>query len=106
MNIDELKDFLDFKSDHYENLHFLDSDPIQLPHRFDRKEDIEIVGFLVATIAWGNRKSIIKSGENLLDLMSHEPITGAKNEGGLTVPWRAAHAYFAYDSRGKMRKED
>ena len=73
MEFQELKDFLDFKSSHYENLLFLESDPIQLPHRFDRKEDIEIVGFLVATIAWGNRKSIIKSGEQLLDLMNHEP---------------------------------
>jgi uncharacterized protein (TIGR02757 family) len=73
MKLDELKDFLDFKANHYENLRFLESDPIQLPHRFDRKEDIEIVAFLVATIAWGNRKSIIKSGETLLDLMEDAP---------------------------------
>jgi uncharacterized protein (TIGR02757 family) len=73
MNIEDLKDFLDFKSNHYENLRFLESDPIQLPHRFERREDIEIIGFLIATIAWGNRKSIIKSGESILELLCYEP---------------------------------
>lgn len=73
MEFSELKDFLDFKAEQYENPIFLESDPIQLPHRFSKKEDIEIVGFLVSTIAWGNRKSIIKSGERLLEIMEHAP---------------------------------
>jgi len=69
----ELKEFLDFKAQQYENRDFIDSDPIQLVHRFTKKEDIEIVGFLVATIAWGNRKGIIKSGENLIKIMGNNP---------------------------------
>jgi len=73
MDFKELKEFLDFKAEQYENPIFLESDPIQLPHRFSRKEDIEIVGFLVSTIAWGNRKSIIKSGERLLEIMENDP---------------------------------
>lgn len=73
MTPSELKEFLDFKAEQYENPVFLESDPIQLPHRFSKKEDIEIVGFLVSTIAWGNRKSIIKSGERLLEIMEQEP---------------------------------
>lgn len=73
MNFTELKEFLDFKAEQYENSIFLDSDPIQLPHRFTKKEDIEIVGFLVATIAWGNRKSILKSGERMLEIMEQDP---------------------------------
>lgn len=73
MNFIELKEFLDFKAEQYENPIFLESDPIQLPHRFTKKEDIEIVGFLVATIAWGNRKSIIKSGERLLEILENDP---------------------------------
>ncbi|TXI82624.1 MAG: DUF2400 family protein [Crocinitomicaceae bacterium] len=70
---DELKDFLDFKAEQYEHPRFLESDPIQLPHRFSKKEDIELVGFLVSTIAWGNRVSIIKSGERLLEIMEQQP---------------------------------
>jgi uncharacterized protein (TIGR02757 family) len=73
MTFSELKEFLDFKAEQYENPVFLESDPIQLPHRFTKKEDIEIVGFLVSTIAWGNRKSIIKSGEHLLEIMEQDP---------------------------------
>ena len=64
MTDQELKEFLDFKSEQYENSAFISSDPIQLPHRFERKEDIEIIAFLVSTIAWGTRKGIISSGEN------------------------------------------
>lgn len=73
MNFSELKEFLDFKAEQYENQKFIESDPIQLPHLFNKKEDIEIVAFLVSTIAWGNRKSIIKSGEKLLSIMEQKP---------------------------------
>jgi len=60
MNIKELKEFLDEKVALYNNPNFIESDPIQIPHLFTVKEDIEIAGFLSATIAWGNRKMIIK----------------------------------------------
>jgi len=73
MSETELKDFLDFKADLYENPKFIEEDPIQIPHRFHKKEDIEISAFLISTIAWGNRKSIIKSGEKLLQLMDFQP---------------------------------
>jgi uncharacterized protein (TIGR02757 family) len=69
----ELKAFLDDRAQRYENQNFLDSDPIQLPHRFTRKEDIEIMAFLIASIAWGNRTAIIKSGERLLEIMENDP---------------------------------
>jgi len=69
----ELKEFLDYKAEQYERPVFLESDPIQIPHRFSRKEDIEIIGFLMATIAWGNRVSILKSGEKLLEIMEQQP---------------------------------
>ena len=61
MNHLELKEFLEEKVALYNNPHFIESDPIQIPHRFSLKEDIEIAGFLSATIAWGNRKMIIKN---------------------------------------------
>lgn len=69
----ELKEFLIFKSEFYEKPDFIASDPIQIPKKFTVKEDIEIAAFLIATIAWGNRQSIIKSGENLMHLMGNSP---------------------------------
>lgn len=73
MNALELKEYLDFKAKQYNNAHFIESDPIQLPHRFSRKEDIEIVAFLISTIAWGKRELIIRSGEKLVQIMGESP---------------------------------
>jgi len=69
----ELREFLDAKVIQYNNPQFLNSDPIQVPHLFTKKEDIEISAFLTSTIAWGNRKSIIKNALYLMDLMDHDP---------------------------------
>lgn len=69
----ELKDFLDAKVEMYNRPSFLDTDPIQIPHLFTKKEDIEISAFLTATIAWGNRKSIINNAQRLMELLEHSP---------------------------------
>ncbi|MHA7944057.1 TIGR02757 family protein [Formosa sp. 3Alg 14/1] len=69
----ELKDFLDSKVIEYNNPNFIESDPIQVPHQFTLKEDIEISGFLTATISWGNRKSIIKNANRMMELLDHSP---------------------------------
>lgn len=73
MNFSELKDFLNEKADFYNNLEFIQDDPVQIPHRFSLKQDVEIAGFLAATIAWGNRKSIIKSADKMLVMMGNSP---------------------------------
>ena len=69
----EIKDFLDEKALQYNSPAFIESDPICIPHSFYLKEDIEISGFLAATIAWGNRISIIKNARLLMDLMDNSP---------------------------------
>ncbi|MBU3822585.1 TIGR02757 family protein [Flavobacteriaceae bacterium XHP0103] len=73
MNKTELKEFLDTKVDQYNNPKFIESDPLQIPHIFTKKEDIEIAGFLTATIAWGNRKSIINNAKRLMVLLDNAP---------------------------------
>ncbi|MCR9182230.1 MAG: TIGR02757 family protein [Flavobacteriaceae bacterium] len=73
MKQSELKEFLDEKAFQYNAPQFITSDPIQIPHRFTAKEDIEISAFLIATIAWGNRISIIKSGNRLIELLGNNP---------------------------------
>lgn len=52
---------------------FIADDPISIPKKFTKKQDIEIMGFLLATIAWGNRKSILRSGERLIQYFGKEP---------------------------------
>jgi uncharacterized protein (TIGR02757 family) len=73
MNNKELKEFLDEKVILYNQPTFIESDPIQIPHLFSSKEDIEISGFLTATIAWGNRKSIMNNGTKLMQRMGNSP---------------------------------
>lgn len=83
MEFQELKEYLDFKSDQYNNPNFIESDPIQIPHSYKIKEDIEISGFLASTIAWGNRKMIINSAAKMMNAMGNNPydfVMNAKNE--------------------------
>lgn len=73
LNSLELKTFLNEKVLLYNTTKFIESDPIQIPHLFSKKEDIEIAGFLTATIAWGNRKSIINNAHKMMQLLDHSP---------------------------------
>ena len=52
---------------------FIKDDPLSIPRRFIKKQDIEIAGFFAAILAWGNRKSILNSCDKLLGLMGNSP---------------------------------
>ncbi len=73
LNKSELKGFLDEKAAFYEQPKFIETDPVQIPHLFTQKEDIEISGFLTATISWGNRKSILNNAHKLMNLLGNSP---------------------------------
>ncbi|MCW5516663.1 TIGR02757 family protein [Muriicola sp. Z0-33] len=73
MKQQELKDFMDAKVLQYNNSKFIATDPIQVPHKFEKKEDIEISAFLTATISWGNRKSIIKNANRMMQFLDNDP---------------------------------
>lgn len=73
LNETVLLDFLNEKYERYNNLAFIESDPISIPHQFKQKEDIEIAAFLSATIAWGQRITIIKNANKLIEMMDHAP---------------------------------
>lgn len=68
-----IKKWLDEKLHLYHQADFILKDPVSIPHRFTQKQDIEIAGFFAATIAWGNRTTIINSALRLLQLMDHAP---------------------------------
>ncbi|UOE40022.1 TIGR02757 family protein [Chryseobacterium suipulveris] len=77
--IADLKEFLDEKADFYNRPEFIENDPIQIPHRFSLMQDIEIAGFLTATISWGNRKSIINDAAKMMELMENSPYDFVQN---------------------------
>ena len=73
LNATELKSFLDEKVQQYNTLAFINDDPIAIPHSFSKKEAIEIAAFFAATIAWGNRKSIMTNARSLMKRMDNAP---------------------------------
>lgn len=79
--LSELKEFLDEKVERYNTPSFIESDPISIPHRFTAKEDIEISGFLAATIAWGNRKMILRNANRIIELLDNSPYDFIMNSG-------------------------
>ena len=74
MNENDIKELLDNKYSEFNREEFIKTDPIQIPKMFSDRENIEIAGFLAATIAWGNRKMIINNSVKLMQLMDNSPI--------------------------------
>lgn len=72
-NIAEIRNFLDVKVEKYNHIDFITHDPISIPHLFNKKQDIEIMGFFAATLAWGQRITIINSCKKLIQLFENEP---------------------------------
>jgi uncharacterized protein (TIGR02757 family) len=69
----KLKDFLNKKAGEYNRPSFIKDDPVSVPHRFSKKQDIEIAGFFAAVFAWGNRTTIINKATELMQLMDDAP---------------------------------
>ena len=84
MPLDELRDFLEFKTQQYNTPEFIETDPISIPHQFTQKGDIEIAAFFAATLAWGNRPAILKAAANLMQMMDNAPYdfvtSGSEND--------------------------
>lgn len=77
--LDQIQELLDQKVEEYNRPQFIEDDPISLPHEFSQLQDIEIIGFWVAMLAWGRRPQIIKSGRKLLELMDNAPYDFIRN---------------------------
>lgn len=69
----ELKRFLDAKVALYNQPSFIERDPVSIPHLFSKRQDIEIAGLFAATLAWGNRTTIINNCKKLLGWMANRP---------------------------------
>lgn len=71
--LNEMKEFLEEKFLEFNTKAFIEDDPVQIPHLYEIKEDIEISAFLTATIAWGNRTMIIKNSNKMMELLGNSP---------------------------------
>ncbi len=71
--IENLKAFLDSKVAQYNQPAFIANDPVSIPHMFSKKQDIEIMGFWAAVLAWGQRVTIINKCRELIKLMDDAP---------------------------------
>ena len=89
-----LKDYLDEQANRINTQAFIKNDPVQFPHRYTRLQDIEIVAFLTATIAWGKRSIILKSAERMLSKMGESPYDFVMNEGYKTFGTANVHRTF------------
>lgn len=69
-----VQQLLEEQHDRFNRAEFIPGDPIALPHSLSLAADREIIGFWVAMLAWGNRKSILNSGAELLRLMDGSPL--------------------------------
>ncbi len=92
---DEIKELLEMKVQEFNTVDFIQNDPVLLPHQFQNKKDIEIIGFIVAIIAWGKRKMIIQNGEKLIALMEENPFQFVMNyETGMLCEKAFVHRTF------------
>lgn len=69
----ELHELLEALHNRFNTVEFIEPDPVSIPHSFTNPLDIEIAGFLAATIAWGNRKAIVKSANKMMDFLDRRP---------------------------------
>lgn len=76
-----IKALLDQKLETYNQPFFISEDPISIPHRFTRQQDIEIAAFFAAIFAWGNRTSIIRKSAELMSRMDQVPYEFCLNAG-------------------------
>lgn len=76
---EEIKELLIAKFEIYNKPNFINDDPISIPHAFSLKQDIEISGLFAATLAWGQRKTIINNCKKLMHLMDNSPYSFIKS---------------------------
>lgn len=79
---DDLREFLEERTEFYNRPSFIEMDPVCIPHQFSIKQDIEIAGLFAAVFAWGQRKTIINKCLALLDLMDNAPYDFILNHSG------------------------
>ena len=78
----ELRELLERWYDRYNRPEFIEADPVSVPHRFTDPHDREVAGFFAATIAWGNRRSIVRNACRMMQLMDNAPADFVRHASG------------------------
>jgi uncharacterized protein (TIGR02757 family) len=65
--------FLEKRYNDHHRFEFIENDPISVPHRFSKKDDIEIAGLFASVLAWGQRQVTIRNALKLMEMMDHAP---------------------------------
>lgn len=73
LSTSELRKYMNDQASKHNKISFIEKDPISIPHQFDDKKDIEIMGLFAAILAWGQRKTIIAKCEDIINRMGGEP---------------------------------
>lgn len=97
MTEQEIFSYLDAKADEFNHPEYIEQDPLQIPHLFTEAQDIEISGFFAATIAWGNRKSIVNNAKKIIDFMGNSPydfVMNAQDKDFDTIIGKSVHRTF------------
>ena len=91
---DNLKPFLDEWADRINVPAFIEKDPVSFVHRYKNHSDIEVVALLAATIAWGRRDMILRSGEKMFGIMGKSPFDYIMSEGWKNLGTKCVHRTF------------
>lgn len=86
VEFEQLREFLDKEVVRINHPDFIFNDPVQFPRQFERLQDIEIVSFLSAAIAWGKRKMICNNCEKMLRIMENSPYEYVMDEAYEALP--------------------
>lgn len=102
--LQNLKEFLDSEAFRINHPDFIANDPVQFPRRFSTLQDIEVVAFLSAAIAWGKRKMICNNCEKMLAIMQGQPYHYIMDEAYEDLPDCNIHrTFFAKDFKYMLR---
>ena len=104
----DIKAYLDEHAERINKPSFIENDPVKFPRRYNDLCDIEVVSFLVATIAWGKRAMILRDAERMLVKTGNSPYDYVMSEGYKKLGTANVHRTFfendmAYMLRGFRR---
>lgn len=94
---EELKNFLDKNVRKFNTPAFIENDPVLIPHRFQKKQDIEIAGLFAALLAWGQRVTIINKCTELLERMDNSPYDFVRNHSEADLKKLAGFAHRTFN---------
>lgn len=99
MKRSDLHELLEQLHDRYNRPEFIEDDPIRIPHAFSSREDREIAGFFAATIAWGNRKAIVRSGLRMMRYLDNAPADFVRNASKKELDTLAPYVHRTFNGR-------